>query len=81
MTFSKSYKGARYELVECTDFSKEHLIPSGVKDPFGRFADRKVRSWFDSTNPKKRHKMNATEGVVVKYNKQRGTHTNRQSAF
>ncbi len=70
MTFSQSYEGARYELSECTDFSKDHLVSSGVKDPFGRFAGRKVRSWFDSTNPKERHKMNATEGVVVKYNKQ-----------
>jgi len=81
MTFSQPYEGARYELAECTDFSREHLIPSGVKDPFGRFAGRKVRRWFDSTNPKERHKMNATEGVVVKYNKQRGTFRIKYQGF
>jgi hypothetical protein len=70
MTFSRPYEGARYELAECTDFSQEQRVPSGVKDPFGRFAGRKVRRWFDSTNPKERHKMTASEGVVVKYNKQ-----------
>jgi hypothetical protein len=36
MTFSRPYEGARYELVECTDFSQEQMVPSGVKDPFGR---------------------------------------------
>ncbi len=65
MTFSLSYQGARYELTECTDFSQEQMVPSGVKDPFGRFAGRKVRRWFDSTNPKERHKMTTSEGVVV----------------
>jgi hypothetical protein len=51
MTFTRTYEGARYELVECTDFSQEHRVPSGVKVPFGRFAVRRVRRWFDSTNP------------------------------
>ncbi len=34
--------GARYELAECTDFSQEQMVPSGVKDPFRRFPGRKV---------------------------------------
>jgi hypothetical protein len=33
MTFSLPYEGARYELAECTDFSQEQMVPSGVKDP------------------------------------------------
>jgi len=49
MTFTQPYEGTRYELTECTDFSKEHLVPSGVRDLFGRFAGRKVRRRFDST--------------------------------
>jgi len=81
MTFSRPYEGARYELAECTDFSQEQMVPSGVKDPFGRFAGRKVRRWFDSTNPKERHKMTASEGVVVKYNKQRATFRIRYQGF
>jgi hypothetical protein len=81
MTFSRPYEGARYELAECTDFSQEQRVPSGVKDPFGRFAGRKVRRWFDSTNPKERHKMTASEGVVVKYNKQRATFRIRYQGF
>ncbi len=47
MTFSQPYEGARYELTECTDFSKEHLVPSGVKDPFGRFAGIKYQGFED----------------------------------
>jgi hypothetical protein len=81
MTFSRPYEGARYELAECTDFSQEHMVPSGVKDPFGRFAGRKVRRWFESTNPKERQKMTASEGVVVKYNKQRATFRIRYQGF
>ncbi len=81
MTFSRPYEGARYELDECTDFSPEQMVPSGVKDPFGRFAGRKVRSWFDSTNPKERHKMTESEGVVVKYNKQKATFRIRYQGF
>ena len=81
MTFTRPYEGARYELAECTDFSQEHRVPSGVKDPFGRFAGRRVRRWFDSTNPKERHKMTASEGVVVKYNKQAATFRIRYQGF
>jgi hypothetical protein len=50
MTFLQPYEGARYELTECTDFSQEDMVPSGVQDPFGRFVGRKVRCWLDSTN-------------------------------
>ena len=81
MTFTRSYEGARYELDECTDFSQEHRVPSGVKDPFGRFTVRRVRRWFDSTNPKERHKMTASEEVVVKYNKQAATFRIKYQVF
>jgi hypothetical protein len=57
------------------------MVPSGVKDPFGRFAGRKVRCWFDSTNPKEWHKMTVSEGVVVKYNKMRVTFRIRYQGF
>jgi hypothetical protein len=81
ITFSRPYEGARYELAECTDFSQEQMVPSGVKDPFGRFAGRKVRRWFDSINPKELYKMTVSEGVVVKYNKQKATFRIRYQGF
>ena len=67
MTFSWPYEGSRYELTECTDFSQEHMVPSGVKDPFGRFAGRKVRRWFES--------------IVIKDNKSRATFRIRYQGF
>jgi hypothetical protein len=57
------------------------MVPSGVKDPFGRFADRKVRRWFESTNPKERQKMTVSEGIMIKYNKQRTTFRIRYQGF
>ena len=51
-TFSESYNGTKYQLVETTDFSDEHRVPIGGRRPFARFIGRKVRRYFESTNPK-----------------------------
>jgi hypothetical protein len=68
-SFEQPYPGAKYEIATCHDYSQEAITPSGVKDPYSRFVGRKVRKYFESTNIKKRHRMQAVEGIVEKYMK------------
>ena len=63
-TFSEPYNGAKYRLAEATDFSDERRVPIGGRRPFARFIGRKVRRYFESTNPKQREDMTPVEGVV-----------------
>ena len=67
-TFSEPYNGAKYQLAEATDFSDERRVPIGGRRPFASFIGRKVRRYFESTNPKQREDMTPVEGVVERYN-------------
>ena len=67
-TFAEPYTGAKYQLAEATDFSDERKVPIGGRRPFARFIGRKVRRYFESTNPRQREDMTPIEGVVERYN-------------
>ncbi len=68
-SFEQSYPGAKYEIATCHDYSQEAITPSGVKDPYSWFVGRKVRKYFESTNIKKRFRIQVVEGIVEKYMK------------
>ena len=61
-------QGAKYQLAEATDFSDERKVPVVGRRPFARFIGRKVRRYFESTNPRQREDMTPVEGVVERYN-------------
>ena len=63
-TFADPYTGAKYKLAEATDFNDERKVPVGGRHPFARFIGRKVRRYFESTNPRQREDMTPVEGVV-----------------
>ena len=67
-TFPEPYTGAKYQLAEATDFSDEWKVPLGGRHKFARFIGRKVRRYFESTNPRRRKDMTPVEGVVERYN-------------
>ncbi len=67
-TFTEPYTGAKYQLAEATDFSDEWKVPVVGRRPFTRFVGRKVRSYFESINPRQREGMTPAEGVVERYN-------------
>jgi hypothetical protein len=67
-TFAEPYTGAKYQLAEATDFSDERKVPVGGGHKFARFIGRKVRRYFESTNPRQREDMPPVEGVVERYN-------------
>ena len=67
-TFAEPYTGAKYQLAEATDFSDERKVPVGGRKKFARFIGRKVRRYFESTNPRQREDMTSIEGVVECYN-------------
>jgi len=66
-TFAEPYTGAKYKLAEATDFSDERKVPVGGRQKFSRFIGRKVRRYFESTNPRQREDMTPIEGVVERY--------------
>ncbi len=61
-------QGAKYQLAEATDFSNERKVPVVGRRPFARFIGRKVRRYFESTNPRQSEDMTPVEGVVERYN-------------
>ena len=67
-TSGEPYTGAKYQLTEATDFIDEWKVPVGGRHKFARFIGRKVRRYFESTNPRQREDMTPIEGVVERYN-------------
>jgi hypothetical protein len=66
--FAEPYSGEKYQLAEATDFSDERKVPVWGRQKFARFIVRKVRRYFESTNPRQREDMTPVEGVVERYN-------------